>query len=236
MMTTMFVASVLADTSDKEAPDPTQKVGTVISKADLKSLQEDIINHRLQISEKERKDRAHRISKPLIQEKKRRDKLKAQRKAEEEQMIVETLVQDKVQFASSCEGATNQCGIVADYTHFATQNWSGLCRNVFNAWIAKGKKTKRGIATIDGYYLVATKPKFGTVGDRINIVLEDGTTIKAIQADTKGNEHNNEWGHEFGGGISLVEWELDNSRYSSPDLTNWQGKCVKEIKNLGNYI
>lgn len=235
MITTMFVATVFADTTEKDAPDPTQKVGTVTSKAKLKSLQEDIINHRLKISAKESKDWAHRISTPLIQEKKREDKLKAQKKAKEK-MMVETLVQEKVEFTSSCEGATNQCGIVADYTHFATQNWSGLCRNVFNAWLAKGKETKRGIATVDGYYLVATKPRFGTVGDRINIILEDGTVIKAIQADTKGNEHNNEWGHEFGGGISLVEWELDNSRYSSPDLTNWQGKCVKEIKNLGKYI
>ena len=102
--------------------------------------------------------------------------------------------------------------------------------------LSKGRKTKRGIATIDGYYLVATKPKFGRVGDRINIILEDGTKIKAIQADTKGNEHQNEWGHNFGGGTSLVEWELDNSNFSSPDLEGWQGKKVSKINNLGSYI
>lgn len=231
MIVTMFATAVLADTTEKEAPDPTQKVGTVTRKS-----VEEIVSHRLQVSKAEHKDLARKISKPYIKAKIRKDKLRAKRKAEKEQMFTETLVQEKIQFASSCNGATNQCGIVADYTHFATQNWSGLCRNIFNAWLSKGKKTKRGIATIDGYFLVATKPRFGTVGDRINIVLEDGTTIKAIQADTKGNEHNNEWGHEFGGGISLVEWELDNSRYSSPDLTNWEGKCVKEIKNLGKYI
>lgn len=231
MIVTMFATAVLADTTEKEAPDPTQKVGAVTKKS-----VEEIVSHRLQVSKAEHKDLARKISKPYIKEKIRKDKLRAKRKAEKEQMFTETLVQERIQFASSCNGATNQCGIVADYTHFATQNWSGLCRNVFNAWLSKGKKTKRGIATIDGYFLVATKPRFGTVGDRINIILEDGTTIKAIQADTKGNEHNNEWGHEFGGGISLVEWELDNSRYSSPDLTNWEGKCVKEIKNLGKYI
>ena len=97
----MFVATVLADTTEKDAPDPTQKVGTVTSKAELKSLQEDIINHRLKISAKENKDWAHRISTPLIQEKKRKDKLKAQKKAKkaklEDARKLEKMIFDYVQ-------------------------------------------------------------------------------------------------------------------------------------------
>lgn len=212
-------------------------MGTVTSKEDFQKSYEEIIKKRLESQKEYNKKRAHKITKPLIKEKERRDRLKAKKKVKQkEKIMVETLIQENIEFTTSCENAKSQSGIVADYTHFATQNWGNPCLQVFNKWCSLGRKTKRGIATIDGYYLVATKPRFGKVGDRINIVLEDNTVIKAIQADTKGNEHKNEWGHEFGGGTSLVEWELDNSRYSSPDLTNWEGKKVKSIENLGAYV
>lgn len=134
-----------------------------------------------------------------------------------------------------------QSGLTQDFTHFSTQSWGYNCRKVFNYWKKSGSKTKRHNAIIDGYYLVAVRPRFGKVGDVIKIVLRDGTGINCIIQDTKGDDAQ-AWGHPYSGGISIVEWELVNSKFGPGsgkyyiDLGKWQGKKVDKIINYGSYF
>ena len=126
--------------------------------------------------------------------------------------------------------------IYTNYTYFYTV-WgrSTYQRKVADIWNSKGRKSNRGIATIDGFYLVALKPIFGLSGDKVSIVLQDNTVINCIIADTKGNDSGaNIYGHDAGGGrINIVEWETVGSASSvytnSPDLSGWAGKSVTKI-------
>ena len=47
-------------------------------------------------------------------------------------------------------------------------------RRVADIWNAKGRASDHGIATIDGYYLVAVGSYFGSCGDLISFTLEGG--------------------------------------------------------------
>lgn len=133
-----------------------------------------------------------------------------------------------------------------DFTNinYVPGSWVDPCKTVFDLWKSLGSQSDRGIATINGYYLVAVRPQFGNVGDIIGIHLEDGTEINCLIMDTKG-EDADEWGHMQNGGYSLVEWEADGGhkgQVSGPakgvniDLTDWEGKKVTSIVNGGPYV
>ena len=121
---------------------------------------------------------------------------------------------------------------------------STLQRKVADLWNSKGRKSNRGIATIDGLYLVALKIMFGVSGDKVSIVLRDGTVINALIADTQADENGsqgaNAYGHIHGGQYNLVEWETTGSTTSqftsNPDLTGWAGKDVAQIINGGSIL
>lgn len=139
-----------------------------------------------------------------------------------------------------------QGGIDTTYTNYDYwySRWatSSVQYKVSRLWSATGKKSNRNIATINGMYLVAVKPKFGTNGDKISIVLENGQVINAIIADIKANENNNEWGHGSIRALNLIEWEAsDGTAYKHtvntlPDITGWKGQDVVKIINAGSIL
>ena len=136
-----------------------------------------------------------------------------------------------------------QTGIIKDYTSYtyfySRWNSKSMQRKVADLWAAKGKTGQNGIASIDSYYLVAVRPKFGSVGDTICVVLESGARFNCIIADEKGDDAKNEWGHPYNGKISIVEFEgigsTSTNLCSAINLGPWAGKKVTTIINGGRY-
>lgn len=136
-----------------------------------------------------------------------------------------------------------QTGIIKDYTSYtyfySRWNSRSMQRKVADLWAAKGKTGRNGIASIDSYYLVAVRPKFGSVGDTICVVLESGARFNCIIADEKGDDAKNEWGHPYNGKISIVEFEgigsTSTNLCSAINLGPWAGKKVTTIINGGRY-
>ena len=140
-----------------------------------------------------------------------------------------------------------QAGIDTTYTNYLYwySEWgsSTYQRKVANLWNSKGRKSNRYIATTDGLYLVALKTTFGISGDKVSIILEDGTVINCVIADSKGWENPNIYGHDTNGrGINVVEWQATGGTNASqyvdtlPDISGWKGKKVKKIINGGSIL
>lgn len=143
-----------------------------------------------------------------------------------------------------------QAGVDTTYTNYVYfyNQWgrSTYQRKVADLWNSKGRKFNRNIATIDGLYLVALKTTFGISGDKVSIVLDDGTVINCVIGDSKGWENGStggaKYGHAaYGGGINVIEWEINGTTSSAvsnqlPDLTGWKGKTVKKIINGGSIL
>ena len=131
-------------------------------------------------------------------------------------------------------GNVAQTGIVKNYTNYDYfyGKWSkgSAQRALSEQWAAAGKPSHRGIATYNNRYLVAVSPKFGTVGDNIDIVLDNGVTIPATIADAKGSDAKSEWGHTFGKAVDVIEWESMGGQ-STINTEGWQGHKVSRIVN-----
>ena len=60
-------------------------------------------------------------------------------------------------------------------------------------------------------YLIAVKPIYGTTGDKVSVVLADGTVINCVIADIKANENGITgaaiYGHNSGNRINIIEFE-----------------------------
>lgn len=133
-----------------------------------------------------------------------------------------------------------QTGITKNYTNYDYfyNKWSNNTnqRVVADRWAESGKNSKNGIATIDDRYLVAVSPKFGTVGDNIDVFLEDGTVINCTIADAKGSDATSEWGHQLGNsGVDVIEWESVGSQ-DVIEIGDWKGKTVSSIVNLTKEV
>lgn len=125
-------------------------------------------------------------------------------------------------------------------------NWVYNQGKVYDKWAAAGSVYDNGIATYEGRYLIACTVTFGTVGDKVDFFLEDGTKIPAIIADIKssGDAGYNKWGHN--NGQNVLEFEVSHlafySTYKSNPGTNgwfeeeWGGKRVASATNLGENI
>lgn len=145
--------------------------------------------------------------------------------------------------AVSIPSSVPQTGIIKDYTSYTYfySRWNGgsMQRKVADLWANKGRTGRNGIATIDNYYLVAVRPKFGSVGDAICVVLESGARFNCIIADEKGSDAGNEWGHPYGGRISIVEFEgigsTNTNLCNAINLGPWTNKKVTTIINGGKY-
>ena len=143
----------------------------------------------------------------------------------------------------SVPGSVAQTGIIKDYTNYSYffGRWKkySIQKTIADLWGNNGKPGKNGIATINGYYLIALRPVFGSAGDVVSVVLEDGTRFNAIMADEKGDDAGNQWGHVYSGAVSIVEFEsLGNSEANNGAQLNigqWAGKKVTAIINGGRY-
>ena len=82
-------------------------------------------------------------------------------------------------------------------------------------WIHEfDKACDRGIAMINGHYLVAMAQTFGTVGTTLKIELVNGTSFKVMIADAKstGDSNYSSWGHIKNYGVNILEWQSVNTR------------------------
>lgn len=140
----------------------------------------------------------------------------------------------------------SQSGIIAEYTqNYAERGWNqstnqGALNNAYNK---AGRPTDGSLCTTpDGRYMVAVKPRFGNVGDKIDIELENGQVVHAVIADVKGPDAKHEYGHFQGGQVSVVEWESNGTSQDAVrnDLqkNGWWKQDVVAITNLGsgNYF
>ena len=136
-----------------------------------------------------------------------------------------------------------------DYTIYPYwySRWNGdsMQRRVADIWNAKGRASDHGIATIDGYYLVAVGSYFGSCGDLISFTLEGGIKLNCLVADEKnaGDSSGSVYGHwqDYpASGWSIIEWEsMGGSDYSNSgallNVSQWQGKKVTAAINGGRY-
>ena len=116
-------------------------------------------------------------------------------------------------------------------------------RTIADKWKEKGSVFEGGVAKIGKCYLVACTNKYGVVGDKIKVTLENGEFFKCIIADIKSSSDSNysEWGHKNGGSTNIIEFEVQrsyalNKGYGNVALWNpqwnWNSNVVK-IENLG---
>ena len=123
-------------------------------------------------------------------------------------------------------------------------------KSVHEKWLADGGRYKNGIAVmnVDGqdHYLVATTTTFGTVGDSVNVNLDDGGSIPCVIADSKssGDSNYTSYGHAVGNQVNVLEFEVDRNKYNSsgnPTTSTWgldwnSDSNVSSIDNYGSVI
>lgn len=145
-----------------------------------------------------------------------------------------------------------QTGIIPNYTHYPTffNEWhpSSIQYKLSRIWDSQGRPSEHSIATINGNYLIACTETFGTTGDLISVVLDDGTYFNAIIGDSKGGggeidaagQATSRWGHLFGSEADVIEWESVTTNQSQlrEDLKSagWFGKNVAKIINYGTWL
>lgn len=132
-----------------------------------------------------------------------------------------------------------QTGIIKNYTNYSYYygKWnkgSGQER-VAEMWNEQGRTNDKGIATLNGRYLVAVSPIFGTNGDIIDVYLEDGTIINCIIGDAKGADATSQYGHMFGRSVDVIEWESFGSKENIV-IDEWADKNVVQIVNKGSIF
>lgn len=129
---------------------------------------------------------------------------------------------------------TGLCRNYTSYSYFYDKWTQGTAqREIANQWGEAGKTSSNGIATLNDRYLVAVSPKFGKVGDNIDVVLSDGQVIHATIADMKGNDATSEWGHVLtnSGAVDIIEWEATGAK-EDINLGNWGNVTVDRIVNI----
>lgn len=140
-----------------------------------------------------------------------------------------------------------QTGIIPNITEFNTlvkkDGWNHDSEQykLSLEWIKKGRQSSRNIATIDGRYLVAVSQIFGDVGDKIDVILENGESIECIILDAKEPTDANaaKYGHLFtlpsgNKAVDVIEWESMVNRDDKDliDLSGWRNEKVVEIINI----
>ncbi len=139
----------------------------------------------------------------------------------------------------SIPGDVKQTGIIGNNTNYSYYygKWSkgSQQKKIAEMWNEQGRPNDRGIATLNGRYLVAVSPIFGTNGDIIDVYLEDGTIINCIIGDAKGSDATSQYGHMFGRSVDVIEWESFGSREDIV-LGDWADKNVVQIVNKGSIF
>lgn len=131
-------------------------------------------------------------------------------------------------------------------TVYDSINWTAgtAQREVYDAWVAAGKRYLDGIAVLDGYYLIACTTLYGQVGDRVQFTLENGQVLNCIIADAKSSGDSNYtiYGHIHSGKILVLEMEVDGdyySRYGNPATDDWKPEWNSRpvrCRNMGSYF
>ena len=123
-------------------------------------------------------------------------------------------------------------------------------RVVHDAWLNDGANYKDGIAVmnVDGEtrYLVATAPSLGSVGDCVDVRLDNGQTIPCVIADSKNSMDANftTYGHSSGGQVNVLEFEVDRNVFNqkgNPKTSTWglewdSSSDVRVVDNYGSII
>lgn len=155
-----------------------------------------------------------------------------------------------------------QTGMIASFTYWREpkkgKSWAAgtTQRALYDIWVS-APSVSNSIATINGYYLIATTTKFGNVGDGVCVFFDNGKTLKCIIGDSKGKnvanspyagETGNEYGHAYGNnGVDVIEWEYGNARTGTNQANADQlkaglralgiyGAKVKKMVNFGSWI
>ena len=156
-----------------------------------------------------------------------------------------------------------QTGMIASMTYWSQPKKNGTWaagttqRALFDLWVSRGRPVSNAIATLGGYYLIATTLTFGKVGDGVVVFLENGKTLKCIIGDSKGanaaysphaGETGNIYGHAYGNsGVDVIEWEYGNPRVGTNQANGDKlraglramgiyGCKVRKMVNLGSWI
>ncbi|MEG2982931.1 MAG: hypothetical protein RR794_04680 [Raoultibacter sp.] len=99
-----------------------------------------------------------------------------------------------------------------------------------------------GFGVINGCYVIAVRPLYGSVGDYLTFTFVDGSTITCIIGDVKGEDGEgvNEWG--FLGGENILEFVVDKESWygghenpGTPSCHPEWGQCIASCTNTGNY-
>ena len=119
---------------------------------------------------------------------------------------------------------------------------------VHEAWKAAGCLYNGiGVAVLDGRMLVAMAPTFGACGDMVDVIYDNGLTIKCTMADTKSESDRNyvKWGHTNESGefmvmefeISWAAWLGPGHIYGNLAVDTWfsqtVGAKVVRVENFG---
>ncbi|MBR1376971.1 MAG: hypothetical protein IJ565_04075 [Bacilli bacterium] len=134
---------------------------------------------------------------------------------------------------------TKQAGISYNHTNYPSfyDRWTPNTRQQLLAieWDEKGRTSDRGIATIDGRYLVAMTETFGVTGDDVDVVLTDGAVIPCKIADSKSSNDANwtPYGHmltlpDGQEGVDVIEWEASGEK-EDIEIDDWYGKGVDYV-------
>ena len=159
--------------------------------------------------------------------------------------------------------SVKQTGMIASMTYWREpkkgKSWAAgtTQRALYDLWTARGCPVANAVATLGGYYLIATTLIFGNVGDAVCVYLEGGKMIKCIIGDSKGadaaqsphaGETGNKYGHAYGtSGVDVVEWEYGLARTGSSQQAGdnlraglramgISGRKVIKMVNYGSWI
>ena len=120
-------------------------------------------------------------------------------------------------------------------------------KSVHEAWLADGARYKNGIAVMNvngqDHYLIATAPTLGSVGDSVDVNLENGETIPCVIADAKSTHDSNytTYGHgRSDGSVNVLEFEVDRNKYNSsgnPSTNSWglEWDSSSDVTSVDNY-
>ena len=102
-------------------------------------------------------------------------------------------------------------------------------------WTTRNKPSKYYVATIDGYFLVAVSSKFGSAGDVVSIVLDNGTYINAIIAENKGSGY-----YVDSLQSDILEWMSSGKDKLSIEVglrqSSWINKIIIKSINYGSWF
>lgn len=120
------------------------------------------------------------------------------------------------------------CALYEDYSKFAENCTEFSAKQLADGWKAQGKLKQvsaHRVATYGGYYLIALRPRFGNIGDLVQILLEGSYTLNCIIADNiYGQDRQTKWGVPMGDEVVIIKWMYV------------PGDFIKDVKSLRSAL